>query len=267
MIAKDATREYVSDASALPAVNQRVQLVLDPDDTEAEAMGVPTRIEDVVHIRGKKPSTEILVATPRYTGDVVLPRAGQALSLVWSTERGVLELPVEYVISERVGDVASAWRVRMTGRAVRVQRRHFVRVPCVIPVEVHLVEEVFEEFAEADPGSADPGSADPSVDPGSADPAMLPGHTTDLSEGGMLCALPRPIGAESLVRLAFTFDGESFDHEARVVRSSPRKELPGYRGEPRWNVALRFVDPEAYGDALRKGIFAEQIRLRRTGGR
>lgn len=249
MVTQGATREYVSDA--LPAINQRVQILLSLDSPGQLAAGVPSRIEDVVLIPGKNPEQEIHVAPPRYNGDVERPREGHAMGLVWATERGVLELPVAFQDVVRVGEVVSAWRVRVVGPAVRVQRRHFVRVAFAGPILVRLRVE--------DDESATPGGAGPS--------AAVPGMTIDMSEGGLRCVLETELIAETPVNVSFAFNGDDFALDARIVRAFAHTERAGYRGEPRWDTAIRFVNPDLAGDALRKGIFAEQLRARRATGR
>jgi hypothetical protein len=286
-VTQDATREYVSDSSALPVVNQRVQVQLSTEaDTDQASTGVPSRIEDVVYVTGKRPYYEIFFAPPRYGGDVEPPRPGHAMAIVWSTTRGVLELPVEFVDVQRVGEVVSAWRVRVTGAAVRVQRRHFVRVAFVTPIVVSLDRPEDDEGAAPDAGSGEPVPSVPvqvdpvQVDPvqvvpvqvvpaqaSPAEPVTVEGFTADVSEGGLRCVLAEELAGETPVHVSFAFGTDRFRLEARIVRAFAHAERPGYQGEPRWDTAVRFVDPDLAADALRKCIFAEQMRLRRETGR
>jgi hypothetical protein len=254
-VTQDPTREYVSDASALPVINQRVQVQLSVDEeSDQAATGVPSRVEDVIVVTGKKPVQEVLFAPPRYEGDVEPPRPGHPMAIVWSTARGVLELPVAFLDVERVGEIVSAWRVRVTGPAVRVQRRHFVRVTFVTPLVLTLLD--LDEKPSLEALTPAPAPA----------PAPVKGATVDLSEGGLRCVLECELPAEAPVTAQFAFGAEAFRLEARIVRAFPHAERPGYTGPPRWDTAVRFVNPDLAGDSLRKSIFAEQMRQRRSNG-
>jgi hypothetical protein len=264
MATQDATREYVSDATALPAVDQRVRILLTLDKPGELADGLPSRIEDVVLIPGKKPAVEIHVAPPRYDGDVEIPRAGHTLALIWATDRGVLELPVAFHEVVRVGELVSAWRVRVIGPAVRVQRRHFVRVAFSGSILIYPRIEETDDLGPTIPAPRMPGLPLPSPDDGSQ---VAQGTTVDISEGGLRCVVDSEFEAEAPVVVSFAYAGEDFRLDARVVRAWVHTEKPSYRGEPRWETAIRFSNPDLAGDGLRKGIFAEQLRQRRSSGR
>lgn len=270
MTTQDATREYVSDASALPVVNQRVQLLLfadadfDPaaeastDQNSGEGSGevdsrIPTRVEDVVYVTGKRAHYEVLLAAPRYEGDVEPPLPGHAMSIVWSTVRGVLELPVEFVDVQRVGEIVAAWRVQVTGAAVRVQRRNYVRVPLVTPIVLTVDDQAGAEGTAIEETTIEGGPVE--------------GSTVDVSEGGLRCVLAQELAAETPVQVSFSFGDDHFDLEGRIVRAFPHTERPGYQGEARWDTAVRFINADLAADTLRKCIFAEQMRIRRETGR
>jgi hypothetical protein len=160
-------------------INQRVQIQLNVEaETDQAATGEPSRVEDVIVVTGKKPVRDVLFAPPRDNGDVEVPRQGHPMAIVWSTDRGVLELPVQFMDVQRVSEVVSAWRVRVTGPAARVQRRHFVRVPYVTPVILTFVEPLVEPVGEIPAQRAE-------------EPAAVPGPAT-APVGAAAAALARP---------------------------------------------------------------------------
>ncbi|GAA4628381.1 PilZ domain-containing protein [Cellulomonas oligotrophica] len=290
-------REVVEAAAGIPHVNQRVRVVLDPDAAEPGA-GVPTRVEDVeVVVDGSELRHHVLVSPPWYGGDVEPPAEGARMTLVWPTERGVLELPVTFARIDRVAEGVRGWRLVVVGSATRLQRRQFVRVPVGLPVSVETRPE----------------------------DAMTPRHpvadgmTIDLSEGGLRCVLHDRLPDDHPVTVTFAFGEAQFRLAARVVRAAPwvdrrKARVPGARvvddgsdrhdhgghdhdgsdhdgsgtdadagttdvpavvphvrtresAASRWSTAIRFVDPDEAGPALRRAIFAEQIRMRRTRDR
>ena len=170
-----------------------------------------------------------------------------------------------------MGQVVSAWQVQVTGAAVRVQRRNFVRVTLVTTLVVTLGD---PEGADGPVGSDGTDGTDGTdgLDPVEGQDALdgqvtVEGTTVDVSEGGLRSVLARELAAETPVQVSFSFGEDHFELEARVVRAFPHPERPGYQGESRWDTALRFVSPDLAADALRKCIFAEQMRIRREFGR
>jgi hypothetical protein len=211
------------------------------------------------------------------------------MAVVWSTDRGVLELPVQFIGVERVGEIVSAWRVRVTGPAARVQRRHFVRVPYATPVILTVVEPEDDPFVgipaprteaapQVAPAAAAGGAGLDAAGPDAAGldsepcaPALpaspLLGKTVDLSEGGMRCVVDHELPVDTKVIAGFAFGEDNFRLEARIVRSFPYRDRSGQTDPPKWDTGVRFVNPDLSGDVLRKNIFAEQMRLRRSNGR
>ncbi|WP_142160743.1 PilZ domain-containing protein [Cellulomonas sp. SLBN-39] len=276
-------REVVEAAAGIPHVNQRVRVVLDPDAAEPGS-GVPTRVEDVeVVVDGTELRHHVLVSPPWYGGDVEPPAEDSRMTLVWPTERGVLELPVRFVRIDRMAEGVRGWRLVVVGSATRLQRRQFVRVPVGLPVSVETRPE----------------------DSGTPRHPVADGMTIDLSEGGLRCVLHDRLPDEHPVTVTFAFGEAQFRLAARVVRAAPwvdrrKARVPGARvvddgsdrqdhdhdgpdddaatGAPgtvphvrtresaasRWSTAIRFVDPDEAGPALRRAIFAEQVRMRRT---
>ena len=67
--------------------------------------------------------------------------------------------------------------------------------------------------------------------------------------------------AGSAVRADLTLaDGSTLTVPGSVLRSDPAARAPDHA-----DTVVRFDDPEAYGDDVRRVIFAEQMRLRRLG--
>ena len=121
------------------------------------------------------------------------------------------------------------------GAASREQRREFFRVPLTLPAAVT-----------------------PLVDGTPSDGAAVRATLVELAEGGaVICTHARMPEPGSLVALSFTLHGTTVAADAEVVRH----EVPP-SGQPR--TALRFLDPAAYGDHIRRVAFAVQRSLART---
>ncbi len=260
------TRELLPADTALPAVNTLLRLLLGPGGSNAlvdavtrVALGqapdadgrvddgmadLPTRVEDVIPAQRRGRPARVVIAAPRYVGDLEQPPSGAPCALVWATQRGVIELPTAYLDAHTLDQGLRVWALEVTGDAVRIQRRSFVRVP--ISVSVTVV---------APAGAEDTAPIDV--------PVTLQGRTLDLSEGGVRCLLPTDIPADLPVNVVFAVDGEEFRLQARVVRSAPARSPR--TGDPLTHeTAIRFVDHASRADDLRRVVFAEQLRLRRS---
>jgi hypothetical protein len=266
-MARAAARSRTADA-VLPAVNALVRLTIgstaDPDDPPA-AGNVPSRIEDVhpadAQVRGSR--TQLFVAVPHYPGDVNVPRPGTACTVTWVSTDGLYDLPAGFVERVVVGPVVWAWRVEVTGRAQRAQRRQFVRVPWRSPVRLDVVTVV--RFGgpvhESDAAATDP-DAEPTSD--AQDEGTVHGDTLDLSEGGIRCVLPPPpLPMGQPVRVHLTVQEQALVLDGTVVRVRVAEPKPGAR--PVCETGICFTEPDEYGDLLRKAVFSEQLRLRRSG--
>ena len=218
----------------LPAVNTLVRVAVGSTEDPADglrACDVPSRVEDVeALVPGQR--RRVLVATPRFAGDWQEPAPGTACTLTWTAADGIVELPVAYdstTIWTSDPSVLRLWWMAVTGDAVRIQRREYFRCPIQLPV---------------------------TVTPG------LSGRTTDLGEGGLRCLLVGdPLDAGSAVRADVSLaDGTTLSVPGSVLRSDPAVRAPDHA-----DTVVRFDDPEAQGDDVRRVIFAEQMRLRRLG--
>jgi len=235
----------------LPELNTvlRVAVGTSPDPADGlRPSQAPSRVEHI------EPATDgrswrgprVLIATPRYPGDVDEPRPGTACTLTWSDGHAVYELLTMFDSALPGGPDTSlrTWRLEATGETVRLQRREFFRCECSLPVTV----------AGLDRAGAR---------------ATATGFTLDLSEGGLRCVLKGPtlkpgggaqVGVELTPGTVLTLDGE-------VLRATPRpaSALSG-SVEPRpVETVIEFKDAERHGDTVRRAIFAEQLRQRRLG--
>jgi hypothetical protein len=256
---------------ALPGVNTLVRLTIGsgPDPrADPVASDVPSRIEDLVPadpaVRGSSP--ELFVAVPHYRGDVSVPRAGTACTVIWVTPQGVYELPTGFVERVVVGPVVWAWRLAVTGPAQRAQRRHYVRVSWTEPIVVDVAPAAPDrEDDEVDGGDAPAAQEVEDDGPGEAPTAGLVHVTTlDLSEGGVRCMLPPPpLRNGQRVRVRLEVDGTALQLDGTVVRVRVGSRTPG--AAPECETGIAFSEPDEYGDLLRRVVFSEQLRSRRAG--
>jgi hypothetical protein len=221
----------------LPSINTLVRVAVGHSEDPADglrACDVPSRVEDVQVVPGAPADgpRRVLVATPRFPGDSEEPGAGTACTLTWTLPDGVVELPVAYdssTVWNAEPTVLRLWWLAVTGEPVRIQRREYFRCPIALPV---------------------------TLVPG------LTGRTTDLGEGGLRCLLvgdPLEAGASVESRLELP-GGSTLTVAGTVLRSDQALRAPDHA-----DTVVRFDDPEAAGDEVRRVIFAEQLRLRRLG--
>ena len=241
--------------AVLPGVNVLVRLTIGVGATAEHAehaepplaANVPSRIEDVVladpQVKGSR--TQLYVAVPRYPGDVDEPHPGTACTVTWVTSDGLYDLPAGFVERVVVGPVVWAWRVEVSGRAVRAQRRHYVRVPWTAPVVLDVVPVI--RLHRLVDGAC-----------------PVDGTTLDLSEGGIRCLLPLPpLRTGQPVRVHLELDGDQLTLEGTVIRVRVAARMPGASRQCETGIA--FTEPDRNGDLLRKVVFGEQRRLRRSG--
>jgi hypothetical protein len=238
-------------ATDLPAVGTLIHLVLEGHaalDTTEVPEGMRSRIEDVILRPSAKEPHHLLIAAPTYGGDVEPLAVDAPCAVVWATPKELIELPTAFVDEELSGPLVLVWQLAVTGAAIRLQRRDYGRVPMTLPVRISTIN---------DPDAVEQaGETEPEI-------AVRDGHTQDVSEGGVLCALEPPAlptGTPALVELEI--EGVGLSLRACVVRTFPIREQ---HGGPVVVTAIRFENPDEYGDVVRRAVFAEQMRNRKKG--
>lgn len=161
------------------------------------------------------------------------PHEGEELTLLWSQPSGRLQRRVAVVPETR--PYGPVWLLTPLGAPVREQRRQFFRVPLSLPAVLTRI-----------------------VNGGSAGEGAARATLIELSEGGTVitCAAGLP-EVDTLVELTFALDGKAVTAEAQVLR---HELLPSGR----LSAALRFLDPAANGDEIRRFAFAVQRTRART---
>lgn len=218
-------------ASLLPGVLVSVTLRLGlPDGTSVE---VSTRVSDFDDTHGVR---RVVVARPDLTGLAepgTFPHEFRDPELRWSAPTGQLSVPVR--IEPGLRPYGPVWVLTSTDVPTREQRRQFFRVPLALS-------------ATLAPAAEDPRSAAPAVR----------ATVVEISEGGaQVCTTTALPAVGSLVELTFALDHTEITVEAEVLR---HVVLP--TGRP--SAAVRFVDPTAYGDRIRRYAFAVQRHRART---
>jgi hypothetical protein len=145
------------------------------------------------------------------------------------------------------------------GPAIRIERRRYFRVMLVMPMHVEIPRSASHYIERVRVGVGGEESEVPGRVRG--DVLALPGHTVDISEGGVRCLLPAPPlppGAE--VHIAFTAERADLRMRSLVIRSTPGRG----DSEELCETSLQFTEPGQYAEVMRKVVYAEQLRQRRT---
>ncbi len=200
----------------LPEVNTLVQVEV------AEGLILPSRVESVDGL-------DLVLAAPRYVGNVEPPKTGDFLAVRWTGRRGLSALPARFATTRRTN--VAAWVVQVVGDIEVVQRRRYVRAPVGAPVTL----------------------THPEYD------SIRIGHMLDLSEGGLRVRLtrnPADLDEEVVVRLAV--EDQVIDVPGTILRA---ESIGGGFEE----VVVRFEDDHRQANAIRRFVFREQARMRRAG--
>lgn len=213
-------------ASVLPGVLVSVTLRLGlPDGSDAE---VSTRVNDFDDTDGVR---RLVVARPDLTGLAepgTFPHEFREPALRWSTPTGQLQVSV--TIAPGLRPYGPVWVLTPVGAPTREQRRQFFRVPLTLPA---------------------------TLVPAPGAPALR-ATLVEISEGGaQVCTTTALPAVGAVVELSFTLEDTTVAVEAEVLR---HVMLP--TGRP--SAAVRFVDPTAYGDRIRRYAFAVQRSRART---
>ncbi|HEX2901846.1 MAG TPA: PilZ domain-containing protein [Jatrophihabitans sp.] len=162
---------------------------------------------------------------------------GRLLFVSWPDPDG-LTTATGTLVGTRSRGPLGLWDVQQVGELGRSQRRQFVRVPALGPIELL--------------GGGDPG----------APFAHLAGHLLDLSEAGLRCAVRREdarrLAPAMVLTASFALEGKRFELPAQVLRSEPDR-----RDADAVELVLTFDIGEADAAELRRLVFAEQLRQRR----
>jgi hypothetical protein len=202
-------------------------LTVDIGDLSANiAAGVSSRVEG--HDAG-----DLLIAAPRYAGDLDPVRAGLPVVLRWVGPRGALSLATE-LVEVRRGQLTT-WRVRPVGQVLISQRRDFARAPLSTPIT--LVPVVADLVL------------------------VTTGSLVDLSEGGLRARVSgRPLVSGTAVEAHLELDGEPVTFAAEVLRSGEFD-----RTSETHEVVLLIVAGR-HGDLIRRVVFRQQSLARRRSG-
>lgn len=236
-VAGPLTEEVVSDlstsdaASDVPDVLAPVLLRLGLADGEIAEL--PSRVGDVEDLDGVR---RVVVDRPD-TSDLAepgtIPHEGQELTLLWVRPTGQMQMRVTAVAANR--PYGPVWVLTPIGAPTREQRREFFRIPLTVPAVLT-----------------------PVVDGERSEEAAVRATLVEVSEGGAQIScdagLPEP---GTLVELSFALEDKQVIADAEVLRH----EVPP-TGRPR--AALRFLDPAAYGDHIRRVAFNVQRSRART---
>lgn len=217
----------VAGVSLMPEVHRLVTIA------DCEGREYCSRIEDV---------GEALLVLAR---PLTLPiehefEIGSQLFVSWPDPEG-LTLATVRLVHTRVREHLGLWVTRVEELS-RQQRRQFVRVPALGPIEL------------AATGGA-PGAAF----------AHVAGQLLDLSEAGLRCALAEAdaeaVADAPAVLASFTLAGNRFTIQASVLRV-----MAARRDEQLSQCVLTFDIGEQEAAELRRRVFQEQLRARRRGG-
>jgi hypothetical protein len=246
----------------LPPVNALIRVTISSSsarDSPIRAADVPSRVEDVPEREDGGDPDEFLIAAPQFRGDSEPPAPDTPCLVLWTTDRGLVELPAAYVATEDGGNGIRTWRLVVDGPAIRIERRRYFRVELTMPMHVEIPRSASHYIERVRVGVG--GEMPEVTGKVQGDVLALPGHTVDISEGGVRCLLPPPAlppGAD--VHLSFTSEGTTLRMRSLVIRATPGRGDT----EDLCETSLQFTEPGTYADVMRKVVYAEQLRLRRA---
>lgn len=209
----------------LPAINEPVHLI---DDEGHQSPGV------VVLAQRHEPIAVRIDAGPSAA-------LGALMALTWSIGPDVFQVEV-MVIDRRVVDGVPAVGLEPRGPITKIQRRRYVRVPVQRPILV-----------EVDPVPI-------------GEPAgRATGLTLDIAEASLACSLSER-HAETFcngtqVRVTFELDGIDYVLAGTVAQVRRVRDAD----KPRVEFVVMLEVTESERTAIRRALFAEQIRMRTLG--
>jgi hypothetical protein len=163
---------------------------------------------------------------------------GRPLLVSWPDPEG-LTVAIGKLIGTRARGPVGLW-VTEVEELYRQQRRQFVRIPALGPIELVA--------AGGEPGAPFPHVA---------------GHLVDLSEAALRCVLQATdaaaVAGAANLQASFTLDGNRFTLPATMLRAEPSR-----RDEQVMDCVLSFRIDDREAAELRRGVFSEQLRIRRA---
>ena len=220
--------------SRLPAINDPVTLRLTGEDASY-----------AIRFRGLEDG-QLIVRAPTIVRDDTALLAEALFELEWSSERGLLTVPVTYI--GEYHDEGTLWQLEICGEITTSQRRRFVRSPLTVPGCLYV-------GAAEKAGVSDLRTATP-----------LDGTLLDLSEAGVRMVLPRgaphmpALSTGAKVHLQVTLSGEPLLLTG-VVHSALPAVPPG--GDALCVVVI-LHDPGPVGTVLRKAVLRAQVDARKA---
>lgn len=164
-------------------------------------------------------------------------RPGATLMVRWTCARGIAVIPVRLVAAFLEGTLPM-WSMVVTGDGWIEQRRRYVRVPATGPVRLQMLDN------------------DAPVEP-------IAGHLVDVSEGGVRCSVEALAAArlphECAVSASFSIGDRIFTPVGRIGFRRVATHAAGLT-----ELVVVFDEPVKDADALRKQIYAQQLRAPRT---
>ncbi|MEO6700211.1 MAG: hypothetical protein ABIP57_01765 [Jatrophihabitantaceae bacterium] len=162
---------------------------------------------------------------------------GEPVLVSWQAPNGVTTAPTELLESQLHGPLG-LWVVRVNGPLRIAQRRRFVRVPATGPVRLTIGEPDDEQA-----------------------PEQIAGLLCSVSEGSVRCSIEQ-CAAELLApdigtTASFEFGRQDFTLPSQLLRVEPCR-----RDRARVEAILQFQIDEDDAGALRRAVFAAQLRIR-----
>jgi len=166
--------------------------------------------------------------------------SGTELSVAWADADGGVKVLPTRILSAHTEGTLRLWSLVVTGPASAQQRRRFVRVPATGLVALR----------PADDEKAD----------------LVKGNLIDVSEGAVRCtvgagAADRFLTGDNQVVAEFRFGASDFAIPGRVEFLRPTAHPAQFE-----ELVVVFDEPVADADALRKQVFAQQVRTLRARG-
>ncbi|UDY22977.1 hypothetical protein [Nocardioides sp. Kera G14] len=168
---------------------------------------------------------------------------GSNYDLVWAADGSAVQQVRVVVVERLLIDGIPVARVHPNGEVRRVQRRQYVRVPAQREVRLML----------------DPIPLDPEL---LGVPKNIVGLTLDIAEAAVRCSVkPQDAAAYGVgtgVEAHFSLGAETFVIRGEIGRVREMTDLE----PPRVELVLMIEEEESVRTAIRRALFAEQVRLR-----